>query len=298
MSSIYNYTAFGLNFQSEFEIPEFLSSNNQPDVSIRIGKVPSELKNVNKSGVSYQATKDEFLLEIDNIARFYVKHGTEIIVEPKHKDIDKEIRLFLLGSALGALFVQRGLLPIHGSAIKIGKKATIFSGPSGVGKSSIAAYFSKIGFQVLNDDISVIDSELKLNPGFPKMKIWHDVAKKLELQINNLSEIRPSIQKYHLPINSVFCNQALSLERMIIIQSKNTPQFECEELTGIKKFNAVKNNTYRYRFVEGLEKQQDHFVTLNKLIPKIKVYRVSRPQSSIQLKEFADFLIKTLNIDV
>lgn len=297
MISTYNYRAFGLNISSEFEIPEFVGFDAIADVKINLGKTPENLAQIKKRGVKYQATKNEFLIEVDNVGRYYVKNGSEIIVETKDFKTNIETRLFLLGSVFGALFIQRGLLPIHGSAIKTGNTATIFSGASGVGKSSIAAHFSQNGFKVLADDISVINQELKVVPGFPKMKIWQDVLDKLNIESEPLSEIRPALQKFHLPIKQNYYNKSLNLARIIIIQSKNSSGFEYEELSGIKKFNAVKNNTYRYRFVEGLEKQQDHFMVLNNLLPQIKVYRVSRPQSPIMLNEFADFLKTTFKLN-
>ena len=97
-----------------------------------------------------------------------------------------------------------------------------------------------------------------------------------------------------MPINDNYFNEPLPLKNIIIINTKNSPGFEHEELTGIKKFNAIKNNTYRYRFVQGLEKQQDHFQILNKLLPEIKVYRVTRPQSPLLLNEFADFILNNI----
>ena len=297
MISTYKYRAFGLNISSEFEIPEFVESDAISDVKIKLGKTPENLDQIRKRGVKYQARKNEFLIEVDNVGRYYVKNGNEIVVETKDFKTDIETRLFLLGSAFGALFIQRGLLPIHGSAIKAGNSATIFSGASGAGKSSIAAHFSQNGYGFLADDISLVNHQLEVAPGFPKMKIWQDVLDKLNIKNKTLSEIRPALQKFHLPIEQNYYNKSLKLERIIIIQSKNTPGFEYEELSGIKKFNAVKNNTYRYRFVEGLEKQQDHFLVLNKLLPKIKVYRVSRPQAPIMLNEFADFLKTTFELN-
>lgn len=298
MPAIYTYKAFGLIIQSEFEIPEFRTSKGIADVEITLGKVPEKLDRVIKKGVKYQAARNEFLLEVDQIARYYVKNGCEIRVETSTNHADKEVRLFLLGSAFGSLFLQRGLLPIHGSAIKFGNSACIFSGVSGVGKSSIAATFVLKGFQLLADDICVIDNKLSVAPGFPHMKIWKDILDSLKIRTEALTEIRPEIKKYHMPVDYGFYNDSLPLSKIFIITTKNTPGYDVQELKGLQKFNAVKSNTYRYRFVGGLEKQLDHFQILNKLLPEIKVYKVSRPQSPIMLEEFADFLINTFKLDV
>lgn len=294
MGGEYIYKAFGLIIKSEFEIPEFLVFDEIPDIEITLGEVPDELSKVTQKGVRYQAGKNEFLLVVDNIATYYVHEGNHITIKLHKKKVDKEVRLFLLGSALGALFLQRGLLPIHGSTIKINNSATIFTGLSGVGKSSIAAYFVSQGYWALADDISVVNHNLEVVPGFPGMKVWKDVLQKLNIEKESLTEIRANIKKYQLPINNNYYDKSLILSNIIIISTKNSPGYEIEELTGIKKFNAIKNNTYRYRFVRGLEKQQDHFQILNKLLPGIKVYKVERPQSPLLLNEFADFLLNKI----
>ncbi len=297
MNKKFTYTAFGLTINSEFEIPELIETTGTPIVTIKLGNVPEKLEQVTKKGVKYQATKDQFLLEVDRIAKFYVQDGRQITVDLLKEKADREVRLFLLGSAFGALFIQRGLLPIHGSAIKFGDSVSVFSGLSGVGKSSLAATFVKKGFQFLADDISVVNDELNVMPGFPNMKIWDDVLKKLHLKTDSLSEVRPDIKKYDLRSDQQFCNKALKLTKVFILNTKNSHGFEYEELSGLAKFNAIKNNTYRYRFVGGLEKQPDHFRILNKLLPNIKVYRISRPQSPILLNELADYLMETFQLN-
>jgi len=298
MNKTFTYKAFGLVFQSDFEIPELTESNEVSDVKISLGKAPDRLNKITKQGVRFQASKNEFLLEVDQIAKYYVKNGNKIIVDLFQDKLSKDVRLFLLGSAFGALFLQRGLLPIHGSSIKFGNEAAIFTGISGVGKSTIAAHFIQKGFQALADDISVVDQELNVVPGFPSLKVWNDVLKKLEIENKSLKEIRPNIKKYHLPIHEQFYNKQVPLKNIIVLTTKNSLGFEIEELSGIKKFNAIKNNTYRYRFVQGLEKQQDHFQVLNQLLQKVNVYRVKRPQAPMMLNEFEDFLQQNIEFNV
>lgn len=296
-SNYFTYKAFGLIIRCEFEIPEFIIDNGNPDVLIELGAVPINLNKITKKGVKFQATHNEFLLTVDDVARFYVKDGSKIVVELLKNKPDKEVRLFLLGSAFGALFLQRGLLPIHGSAVKFGNSASIFTGLSGVGKSSIATYFVIKGHSFLNDDISVIDNTLMVIPGFPNLKIWKDIIEKLKIQNHKLEEIRTTIKKYHFPVKECFHKNPLPLKNIFIIGTKNSPGYEFEELKGLAKFNAVKNNTYRYRFVGGLEKMQEHFQILNSLLPNISVYKIVRPQSPVDLEGFAYFLTNTFKLN-
>jgi hypothetical protein len=294
MKKFYTYKAFGLIIQSEFAIPEFIESTGVPEIQIKKSNVPDRLHPDSKKGVRYEANKNEFLLHVDQTAWFYVKNGNEIIVEPSSGRINKKVRLFLLGSVFGALFIQRGLIPIHGSSIKIGNSAIIFSGASGVGKSSIAACFVQKGYPFLSDDISIIDENFCVVPSFPKLKLWKDILRKLNIDKSSLAKVRPEIKKYHFSLHSMFFENPLPLSKIFIINPKNTPGFECTELKGIQKFEALKANTYRFRFVDGLQQQTTHFQLINMILPNTKVYAVLRPQSPVLLNELADFIIENL----
>lgn len=92
------------------------------------------------------------------------------------------MRLFLLGSAFGALLHQRGLLPLHANAVEIDGRAFAFMGPSGAGKSTLAAWFHRQGDSVIADDVCVVgfggDGRSFAAPGLPRLRLW---AEALEL---------------------------------------------------------------------------------------------------------------------
>ena len=80
----------------------------------------------------------------------------EIVAEPRQGVPDSNVRLFLLGSAMGALLHQRGLLPLHTNAVEVGGRAFAFMGKSGAGKSTLAAWFHDRGFRIVADDVCVV----------------------------------------------------------------------------------------------------------------------------------------------
>lgn len=53
-----------------------------PDVRVRMGDVPVELKNPASEGMLYQASANNFLMKLKDIARYFVTRGDEIVVEP------------------------------------------------------------------------------------------------------------------------------------------------------------------------------------------------------------------------
>ena len=66
------------------------------------------------------------------------------------------IRLYILGTCMGAILMQRKILPLHGSAIEIDGKAYAIVGDSGAGKSTLASAFLKQGYQLVSDDVIAV----------------------------------------------------------------------------------------------------------------------------------------------
>ena len=107
MKMQYCYKAYDLIFFSEMRIPELPEAEGDPHVVIRLGRVPESLKNPKETARRFQASELEFLLKVDQVAQFYIKDGNEITIEPMEGSSELDIRLFLLGSAFGALLQQR-----------------------------------------------------------------------------------------------------------------------------------------------------------------------------------------------
>jgi len=112
------YHAFGLKIASAVPFLDMPQTEGSPDVTIVYGKTPESLSDAKIKGVRYQAGPGEFLLRVDNVARYYVSNGDHILIERDPDAADEEILLFLMGSAMGALLHQRNILPLHGSAIE------------------------------------------------------------------------------------------------------------------------------------------------------------------------------------
>lgn len=294
MIAQFTYKAFGLIINSEIECPELIPSTGSPDVKIVLGSTPKELINPFFSGVRFQTKGQEFLLSVDGIARYYVKDGNSITIDKYPNSNLSDVRLFLLGSAIGALIHQRGLLPFHGSSVKIGDKAIILSGLSGAGKSTLAAAFKQKGYQILSDDISVIsfsDDRPFVNPGFPQMKLWNDSIQKLGENPSSLARVRSEMDKYNLSIKTGFWDSPMPLQKIFIISSSNLGELKVEPIKGIEKFSMLKTHTYRFNFVTGKEMQTKHFLSFEKLSKTIEIYRLTRPSGKFPFDELINLIL-------
>ena len=295
----YYYTAYNLIIASELPSPQLvpLPENEEIpdiDVHIRIGTVPEELEDAVSKGVLYQAKPNEFLLHLQDIGGFWVRDGKEIIIEPAQKATDDEVRLFLFGSAFGALLHQRGLLVLHASAIETERGAVLFVGASGNGKSTTAAAFHQRGYSVLSDDVCVIILDDENNPvvlpAFPQIKLWADTAKELAHETASLRKVRPQLEKYALMLDEGFVTTPRPLYAVYALSSHNKEDFKLDPVEDGNKFRILLNNTYRGRFMDGLKMRDSHFSLAIVAANKIKVSRVTRPSAEFRLKELVDLL--------
>jgi hypothetical protein len=298
LKASYTYFAFGLVINSEIECKELPETKGTPDVWIRYGQVPEVLENFSFKGVCFEAMPEKLLLKPLNIARYLIKNGNEIIVEPIDRSNEPAIRLFLLGSAMGALLHQRNILPLHGSSINFNNQAVVFTGVSGSGKSTLAAKLCEKGYPSLADDISAISfihEKPVLLPGIPQLKLWLDSLTKLQIELSGLQKVRAELEKYSYPIKNFNLIKEIAIKRIYAISIRNRGGIEFEKITGIDKFNVLKTHTYRYNFVRGMNLEVGHFKMATELASKIEICRISRESKGFEIDKLADLIIEDIN---
>lgn len=287
------YKVYGLIVKSELELKELEKSDSTVyDVLIENGKVPEKLEDPEKIGVRFQAKKNEFLLSVDNICKFYISNGNKIIIENIGNPSLSEIKLFLLGSAFGALIFQRGKVPFHGSTVRVNNKAIIIGGVSGAGKSTITAKLVLRGYPIIADDVSlidIVDNSVCVFPGFARIKLWADTVDLLKID-DKLEKIRPQLEKYSYPVDN-YHNKETEISTVVIIKTKNTEGVTVEEIKGVEKFKILNNNIYRKQFARPLKVEQEQFKIISQMSAKVKLFVLERPNSTNSINEVADSIL-------
>lgn len=288
------YKVFGLQVQSELPLPELIRDFAIPEVLIRFASISEYVDKPLISGVCYQSAPNKFLLRVSGVACYLVENGNSITIDKEEGGSEDEIKLFLLGSAFGALIHQRGLLPFHGSAVLMNNKAIIFSGNSGAGKSTLAAGFINKGYNLIADDICVISLSPEgfpiVHPGYPQMKLWDDTLENLGHSQHTLRRIKNGIKKYAFPIHSRFTGQNVLLNGIYIISAHDTDSFQMRDITGIEKFNAINNNTYRLNFLKGCGTLDAHFKHIEAVSRLCFVKTLIRPREGFHLEKLMQLI--------
>src|SRR4029077_3706012 len=99
------------------------------------------------------------------VGDFEVRGGQLIPVWPAAGAERKDIEIFLFGPVWATLCHQRGLLPLHASAILTDQGITAFAGRSGAGKATVAALMCSLDYKLFADGILLIDFEKNSIPG-------------------------------------------------------------------------------------------------------------------------------------
>lgn len=292
-----HYSAYNLTIRSVFTLPELHASNadeeeGEADVRIGWGEIPADgFEGGRQIGRSLWVGRERLLLRVPGVARFLVSNGNEILVDPEPGSDDESIRLFLLGSAFGALLFQRGYLVLHGNAVRIGDQCMVCVGRSGAGKSTLATGFMRRGFSVLADDVVPVDAECRALPGFPRIKLWQDVADRLEIDTGGLPRIRPSMEKFNLPIDAGGMRESLPIRWVFVLGSGLDDEMRLEPIRGMDRFRPLRNHTYRVRYLEGMDLGAEHLRLCAKLAERIRLARLTRPGEGFHLEPMIDRIL-------
>ena len=286
----YHSKVFGLGIRSAIPLPMPVPAVDDPDVDVIYGEVPEQLSGATAWGIAYQARPGRLLLKVDGVSRFLICDGRRIIIERSAGAQDDDVRLFLQGSALGALLHQRHAIVLHGSAVIVDGMAVAFVGPSGIGKSTLAVAFSRRGAPVLTDDLCVAwpqraSGQILVEPGFQDSKLWLDSLQHLDIDATGLRKIRSSLEKRALPLGAAFAGCAAPLKRIYVLRASNDVQLSIVNLQGAQKFDALKNQTYRAQFLDGLGVKPAHFRNALLLAQQVPIAVIERPRGVFRLEE-------------
>ena len=287
-----HFQLYGLTAQSDWPLPECLpaSTTAVPDIRIIKGLVPEKGIDSASHDDYEQSLDGEFWLNVEEVARYWIKNGNEIIIEPYPESDDASIRVFLLGSAIGALLFQRGLLLIHGNAIEVNGACVVCVGDSGAGKSTLAAAFLQRGYRLLADDVVPVTDDGLATPGFPRIKLWGETARQLGIETEGLRRIMPDMDKYNVPLGERYCDMPLPIKWVYVLDSVDE-HFSCHHYQGMARFQPLYDNTYRVHFLEHMALKPQHLRQVSKLAGNIHMAKIQRPQSGFRINELVQFIL-------
>lgn len=293
----YRYKAFGTNIESDFVLPQLMCGEGEPEVIILKGRVPGEISGVIAEASFFQATNTELLFYVHGVGKYYVGHGKRIIVEPESEANEQLVTLYLLGSAMGALLFQRGVLPVHGSAVVVNNASVIITGDSGAGKSSLTLAFRKRGFLYLTDDVAALEQRTEgiyVQPAYPQQKLWKDCIETMGGTVNDLAQINEDKSKYFSPAVKGFCNSPVRLEAICELTPEECDDVRLQVINGVEKMNVLMKNIYRYQLTDFFGRREDYFRKCVDIANRVRVFRLVRPIGRFSVDRQVELLLSQL----
>lgn len=288
---MYHYRVFGLSLRSAIRLPELTpcAEAGSDAVEIILGPVP-----VLSPGDGRQhwlsPHKDGAVLTVDDVGRFQIRDGREIVVDQHPAASDRNVRLFLLGSAMGVLLHQRGLLPLHANAIEVGGRVAAFLGHSGAGKSTLAASFHDAGYRILSDDVCVVMREPEgfvAQPGIPRLRLWRDAVERSGRTTEGHERAFDTLDKYTVRTDEAAQSGPLPVGAIYLLtrQDEGQPDFEIRRLSGGEAVRVLIENTYRGAFIETIGDPRRHFEICLQIGREVPVYEMRRPWDEARIGE-------------
>lgn len=287
MSKTKLYKAFGLVIESELPIPQIAELQGvQSDVRI----VRAQLRGIVDPDAPTTAEGGCIIPTLTDTL-FRVTNGNLIEADICDEDTASNVAVYLMGSCMGAILVQRGFMLLHGSCVTDGTHAVLITGDSGAGKSTTAAEFLKRGWKLVTDDVTCVfdrDGVPMVQSSYPSQKLWQDALdhyEKSEGDIHSLyfSEDR---EKFGVNVADSFYDGVCPLSMVVRLVAAD--HGTClSPMEGMAKVDQLMRNTYRLYLIEKRHLQR-HFqrcVTLAGRIPMALAVRENGKQCADTIYE-------------
>ncbi|TYS60089.1 aldolase [Sutcliffiella horikoshii] len=294
------YKAFGLNILTEIPLPEldlYKSIFPYADISIKKERLDEKWNSLLDKQL-FHLSINSCMFQVPQIAIFLIQNGNEIIVSPHEGVADDHIRLYLLGTCMGAILMQRRILPLHGSAIAINGKAYAIVGDSGAGKSTTASALLRHGYQLISDDVIPVSFNEQnipmVTPAYPQQKLWQESIDEFGMESSNFRPIIDRETKFAIPVDSQFCDKQLPLAGVFELMKTEDEKLQFSSVTGLERFHLLFQHTYRNFFIPRAGLMDWHFQTSAKMVNKMSFYRIQRPTSHFTANEITDFILTSI----
>ena len=294
------YACYGLVLSSEILLPDLgapLETSTAPDVVVRFGKLAPPPPATDPLPYGLWRSEDRCGVEVPDVGRYEARTGREVVIDALPGADPRAIRLFLLGTVMGAVMMQRDHLVLHGNAIRIGDACAVVVGHSGAGKSTLAAEFDRRGYDVLSDDVVPVDSAGLAIPGYPRIKLWDDALERLGVATDGLERINDDHEKFQLPLRRAEL-VPMPVRWIYVLERHAGTELTTEPVRGAATFGLLHEHTYRNELVHGPDAVARHLQQCARLVGSARVTRVQRPVETMTAAATADTILADIRTDL
>lgn len=296
------YKAFGLRISSEIPLPELIQTNLDAadvDIEIIIDHLVKDKIELAESPYKHVVRENNVMYYIPNTAFYCVREGRTIAVSPMDDADEDLIRLYILGTCMSALLMQRGIYPLHGSAVAIHGRAYAFVGESGAGKSTLASAFMSQGYPLLSDDLIAVslsedDQSAYVIPSFPQQKLWQESLDQFGMTTSDYRSIYGRETKYSVPVTANYYADPLPLAAVIELVKTEEHQVGILRITKLNRLQTLYCHTFRQFLIPRLGLMDWHFATSAAIVNQIDMFQLHRPANGFTTPQLVSLILNTI----
>ena len=222
----------------------------------------------------------EYSFYVPEVGYYRVLNGSVIIVAPLSAAGSAEVRLFLLGTAWGALCYQRGLPVFHASAVLARNGVAAFCGEAGMGKSSMLAWLTNCGYPFVSDDLCRFDipdhGAPVVHPSTPRLKLWRDALGAMGLKSDKLERDHFRFDKFHLQWTGQMSRQPFPLQGIYLLEWGEPGIMRLSGREAMSRFMTAA--TYRGELLEPMGQLGWYWDSCLKVLNRVPVWELKRPR--------------------
>lgn len=287
----------GLIVESDIEIPNPVSAPSGPgyDVLIRLGAVNGYADAVPcGDGITAVTPDGRVLLDVPDAGRFLIEDGERITVEPVSPAVrTADLLVYLLGTAFGALLMQRGIIPLHATTVRVGTRAVALCGESGAGKSTLGRALVEQGHALVADDVTPVrdigvgGAPPLCLPLVPFIKLWEESLQAFGGADDHLGAIRPGIAKFRVPVPRTAGTEPVALSALLVLRDEGGDRPTLQELRGAGAANMVLRQFYRPYLAERLLGRESCLLAAARIAAGVRVAWLGRKKDFSGLDDLA-----------
>ncbi|WNR43814.1 aldolase [Paenibacillus roseipurpureus] len=295
------FQAFGLKIVSDIHLPELLPASDihdEEEVIITFGDLTEQWAEQVAPHQTICITEDRVMFRVADTAIYAIQDGKYITVSPVKEAEESKIRLYLLGTCMGIILLQKRILPLHGSAIAINGKAYAFVGHSGAGKSTLASAFINQGYSLLSDDVIPVSFSSAsipfVTPSYPQQKLWQESLSHFGMDASQFSPIYQRETKYTVPVVSSFSSEPIPLAAVFELVKSTGDGVNLRPIPHLEGLYRLYNHTYRQSLLGKLGLVDWHFKTSAKLSEYVKIFQLERPVNGFTAGQLVSLVLDTI----
>ena len=180
---------------------------------------------------------------------------------------------------MAAILYQRGILPLHASAVVLAAGAVAFLGPSGLGKSSLATAFVKDGEALITDDVLAVRLDERGAPlAFPGASGLRIPPKTWELLgsagLRKIGE-DPDGKLLAVPEAGV-AREPLPLRAVFLLERGDS--LAAVPMSGLELLGRLRRLVARPQIPKALGAESTVFGILSPITEQVPAWRLRRPE--------------------